>query len=168
MRDYALVALTTETLDEVASAWRAEAGADEFELELSVVFDWAQENASRRPGQGHARGLRNQSTGGIDAILETVPSPNISLTKLLKIYLRPKFWGADPDAETLDHLVAVHAGAYVEVIAEARQDDINEVKLYGRDSFALVLLTAVQRGWDSAATGWSATLQGRWLSLKRV
>lgn len=164
MPTYSLVTFSASRLDEVAGQWRQLAGDDVYEVELVPLFDFCRENRSFRPGYAVARGLQDDETGLVVAILETVPSPLRSRTKLLKIWLSPSMWSPD-DVETIVH---TYVGAYVSVLAEAISEGLTEVKMYGRDETARIVLTNVCDMWDSAATGWVAKMEGRWLALREA
>ena len=165
MAEYSLHTFTAGSLSTTSARWAELAGAEVYEVELVPLFEWARDNRAPRQGYGWARGLQNADTDEIEAILETVPSPRLNLTKLLKIWVSPQFWAVEPTDEELYRLADIHAGAYVTVIFEAQREGLREVKIYGRDDVAMLVLRSVERVWSSEQTGWDAKVRGRWLSL---
>ena len=169
LTNYELIDFSPSDLEEVESQWRSVAGDEVFQLECAPLFTWAAANIERRQGYGHARGLRNLSTGYVDAILETTTSPQLRMTKLIKVVVGPDFWITDdPDDDEVAELVRTHAACYGTVLGDAEREEFREVKIYGREPFSFSMLKRVQQGWDSTTTGWDARMKGRWLSLTRV
>ena len=164
-----LTTFSSGSLETTAAEWRETAGEDAYEVELVPLFDFCRTNRAQRPGYAWVRGLLNQATGRVDAILETVPSPQRQSTKLLKIWISPDFWLIDDDSgDAFVALLEVHLGAYLAMFAEATSEDLAEVKMYGRTAVSLHLLASIQERWDSTSTGWTATMQGRWLSMRQA
>lgn len=175
MLDYTLTTFSSPgDIDEVSARWRAAAGEEAYEVELVLLFDFCRENRAPRPGHGLVRGLKNASTGTIDAILETVPSPQRGMTKLLKIWVSPEFWPVDESnaAEISDELLSIHLNSYFCILEEATREGLDQVKMYGRSNVGLHLLKSVAEHWNSdpsngKKTGWLATMAGRWLVLTK-
>lgn len=173
LRDYTLTTFSSPgDIDEVSTRWRAAAGEEAYEVELVLLFDFCRDNRAPRPGHGLVRGLKNTSTGSIDAILETVPSPQRNTTKLLKIWVSPEFWPVDESNtdEISDTLFNIHLNSYFCILEEATGEGLDEVKMYGRSNVSLHLLKLIEKHWNSEPssgnkTGWLATMAGRWLVL---
>ncbi|MFC7726182.1 hypothetical protein ACFQW6_13775 [Nocardioides sp. GCM10028917] len=173
LRDYTLTTFSSPgDIDEVSARWRAAAGEEAYEVELVLLFDFCRENRAPRPGHGLVRGLKNESTGSIDAILETVPSPQRGMTKLLKIFVSPEFWPIDESNtdEISEELFEIHLSSYFCILEEATRENLDEVKMYGRSNVSLHLLKLIEKHWNSdttngVETGWRATMAGRWLVL---
>jgi hypothetical protein len=158
-----------QSLARVAEEWEKLAGSDEFEVELSALFEWCQSHLTPAAGEGHAMQVFNGESGQTDAILEMVSGKRGSLTKLLKIYVSPRYWPADRDLEVRDRFEALYTGIFVRVIsASIGQTVVEEIRLYGRSDLMYVMLKSLAANWGSiSGLMWSASMEGRWLSLKR-
>lgn len=167
MTTYQLSSLTRERLQEIRDSWERLAGVDEFAVELAAAFEWAAPRLSPRPGDSQAFELRRTDTGDAEALLEIIDSSSVGTTKLLTLYTSPVYW--DRDADDLDELAELYAGAFLEVLAKGmEQPNWRVVKIYGRDQELLYILKHVQEKWHQAdSLGRTATMQGRWLAISK-
>lgn len=161
---YVLRSFTPDRVDEVSAAWREIAGEDEFEVELAGPFAWCVEHIQHKEGDGHARELYNDDTGCTDAILEVVNSRG-EMSKLLKLYVSPEFWGSDDNPETENRVVELHAEAYGQLIRAGIGEGMRRVKIYGRTDRMFRLLSLLRATWQSDLIKWDAKMEGRWLTL---
>lgn len=165
---YELLSFSADRLGEVAGEWKAIAGEDEFKVELAAAFEWCESHLQHKEGDAHALELFNVTRGVTDGILEVVNADRGALTKLLKLWVSPTFWAIDPaDRDLLERAIELYAAAHVEVIAKAVGGGCEEVKIYGRTDTMLGVLKRIQAIWPSDKTGWSASMQGRWLSIRK-
>lgn len=155
-------------LSAVAFEWETLAGSDEFEVELSSVFEWASDHLVSLPGDGHAIQVFNVKEGRTQAILEMIDSrrgSRTAMSKLLKIWVSPEFWPADRDPSVRSGFVELYAGILVHMISNAMSSNMDEIRIYARTDALYHLLTDLQSGWGSLKTLWSATIEGRWFVL---
>lgn len=166
MASYELQELAAARLRLVEQAWRTIAGADEFEVELSHVVDWAASHMEPATGDSQAYALVDMSSGTTDALLEIIDSDRGRLTKLLTLFPSPAFWDV-PGSVTEEMLTDLYAGAITQVLAlGANRRTVRNIKIYGRSNELRDLLTRIQGAFGSDATeGWSASMQGRWLNV---
>lgn len=167
--DLELKLFTPESLSTAAYEWDGLAGADEFEVELSSVFEWAADHLVALPGDGHAIQVYNTAEGRTQAILEMVDGtrggPSQTMSKLLKIWVSPEFWPADRDPSVRKEFVDLYAGILVHVIAKGLSENVNELRIYARTDALYALLSNLQSKWGSLGTKWDAKMQGRWFVL---
>lgn len=162
--------MSQNRLDLIALNWKDTAGNEEFAIEIAEVFESAKSNLTHRQGFGHYVELYEVATDDAHALLEVVDSPNTALTKLLKIWISPKFWGLDGSAESIQSLSEVHAGAYAGLIESGLDKGFKDVKIYGRTDYMFKVLTYLSENWDEIGQYTSAKMEGRWLrvSLNKV
>lgn len=169
---------TPEILAATAEDWKTIAGEDEFQAELSTLFDWCGSHLEHRDGDAFALDLYDPDTNHTGAILEIVRTKQDSLTKLLKLYPSPEFWNADSDPVLRDALGRLYAEAFVAVIGDgigttdpsvigSGETEINEIKIFGRTNSMYELLRNVATLWSSSLSGWDARMEGRWLALSK-
>jgi hypothetical protein len=167
-KDLELKPFTGSELSAVAFDWETRAGSDEFEVELSSVFEWAADHLVPLPGDGHAIQAYNVTEGRTQAILEMIDSrrgPRTEMSKLLKIWVSPEFWPADRDPTVRDGFVYLYAGILVHMIADAMSANMGEIRIYARTEALYTLLSKLQSEWGSLGTAWTATMEGRWFQL---
>lgn len=160
MEHYRLKPLTDELLDQIAERWKQHAGDEEFEVELGALFGICRGDLS------FAQALANSKTDEVEALLEVVDTPfgrNGSTTKLLKIVISPEYWATNSPSRT--RLVEIFASAAASVIANGIGNQRDAVKIYGRTDLMLEVLRSLTEVWDTLDTGWSAAMQGRWLTI---
>lgn len=162
---FQLRSFTHESLSEAARGWEAIAGEDEFEVELSALFDWCATHLTHVDGDAHALELFDTERQETAAILEMVNGKRGAMTKLLKFWPSPEFWKAEGDAELRSRLGWVYAGAFYNVLASGMSGD--EVRIYGRNNTMYTILSELQKMWVGDQTGWDASMQGRWLALNK-
>lgn len=167
MADYRLCNLTIERLRDIRDSWESLAGTDEFAVEMSATFEWAEPRLKETPGDSQAFELRNEITGDAEALLEIINSSDGELTKLLTLYTSPAHWGEEDD--NIGALAELYGGAFVEVLSRGmKQPTGRVVKVYGRDNDLLYILRQVKENWDKAESlGWNASMEGRWLAISR-
>lgn len=169
---------TPESLAATAEHWKSISGEDEFQAELSTLFDWCDTHLEHRDGDAFALDLYDPDTEHTGAILEIVRTKRGVLTKLLKLYPSPEFWNADSDPVQRDALGQLYGDAFVAVIGDgigltdpgvigSGTTEINEIKIFGRTNAMYELLRHVKTMWSSSRTGWDATMEGRWLALSK-
>jgi len=164
--DYHLRPMTAGRLFDVAADWRTLAGEDEFTVELAAVFDWCATHLTPTENDAHAMELVDDDTGVTGAILEVITARRGRLSKMLKIYASPHFWTVDRDPLIKREVVELYAAAFVLMIADGISSGVDEIKIYGRTSQMLDILSSLETIWNSGdRSGWSATLAGRWLSI---
>lgn len=167
---YALRQMSQERIDLIALNWKMTAGSEEFAIEIAEVFESAKSHLSHRQGFGHYLELFEVESNDAHALLEVIDSPNAALTKLLKIWISPKFWGLDGSSESIHSLSRVYSGAYAGLIESGFDKGFKDVKIYGRNNFMLEVLTYLSNNWDESDQSTSAKMEGRWLrvSLNKV
>jgi hypothetical protein len=166
--DLELRPFTAGDLSAVAYDWETRAGSDEFEVELSSVFEWAKDHIVSLPGDSHAIQVFNTTEGRAQAILEMIDSrrgPRTSVSKLLKIWVSPEFWPADRDPGVSDSFVYLYSGILIHTIADGMSANMGEIRIYARTESLLFLLNRLQSEWGSLETDWTATMEGRWFQL---
>lgn len=167
-RTYTLRSFSRDRLSRVSREWAPLAGEEEFEVELAPVFDWCVDHLVHREGDAHALELYAPDHGDTDMILEMVNGRRGSLSKLLKVHISPRFWpAADGDEGLLDELVHAYASAFTLVIGSGMQGGFDEIKIYGRREGMFAMLKRLQSEWSLFGTEWTASMQGRWLSIKK-
>lgn len=169
MPAYELKQMSRDRLEAIAADWKVKSGDDEFAIELAEVFSWAREHLMHRPGFGHAVELVDVETGEAGAILEIVDSPNVELTKLLKVTFSPAYWPLDYTEENARSIASILAGAIAGLIDSGIDKGFKVAKIYGRSQFMYSILSKVSENWAVIAPT-SAAMEGRWLrvSLKGV
>lgn len=165
MAEHVLREFTADRLSTVEQDWRQLAGDDEFDSELSPMFGWCASHINHQDGDSQALELFDPVREKADAILEVVNTRQGRMTKLLKLYISPEFWGAEDDDNLLDQIAELHGSAYAEVLVTGIAQGVREVKIYGRTNLMLDLLRRVHMHWNPVAAGWSTKMQGRWLAI---
>lgn len=165
MADYRLRPMTPGMLLDVAADWKTLAGEDEFTVELAAVFDWCASHLTPTENDAHAVALVDAASGTTGAILEVITTRRGRLAKMLKIYASPYFWEVDRNDGLKREVLELHAAAFVLTIADGINSGVDEIKIYGRTGPMLDILKSLEQIWNDEATGWSATLAGRWLSV---
>lgn len=165
--EYILRALTAERLMDVAHSWKEISGEDEFEVELSHIFEWCESHLEHKDGDGYAVELYDVRTDSTSAVLELTNARRGALKKLFKLHLSPAFWDADLSMATRLAVVDLYVAAFFQVISNGVTDGCNEVKIYGRNETMMEIITMLQERWPRDSTGWSASMQGRWLSIAK-
>ncbi|MEZ3155535.1 hypothetical protein AB1K56_01280 [Microbacterium sp. BWR-S6Y] len=169
---------TAESLAATADDWKSIAGEDEFQAELSTLFEWCEDHLEHRDGDAFALDLYDPDTNHTGAILEIVRTKRGVMTKLLKLYPSPEFWNADSDPVQRDALGRLYGDAFVSVIGDgigltdpsvigSGTTEVDEIKIFGRTNAMYELLRSVVLFWSSSHTGWDAKMEGRWLALSR-
>ena len=163
MAEHKLVALNDEVLDRTAHDWRNQAGVEEFEVELSALFE------ACRTNHGFAQALVNSETGKTGALLEVVDTPfgkDGAVSKLLKVWVSPEYWASNnPDRK---QLIEVYLWAYLQVISSGMYNRRDTVKIYGRTDLMLDVLHSLKDVWNTDVnTNWTASIAGRWLVLMK-
>lgn len=168
MTRHRLNELTSERLEGIRSDWSSFAGEDEVAVELSAAFDWASQHLHEENNNSQALELRNEDTGDADAILELVTSKRGAMTKLLKVYYSPRFWGTGAGNDDVDALADIFVGAFSEVVRRtARSGVVQEVKVYGRSDHMYEILSLIATKWVEDDS-WSVAMEGRWLRLAKA
>lgn len=165
--DLLIQPFTTSSLSTVAYEWQAIAGSDEFDVELSSMFEWAADHLVPLPGDGHAMQVFNHRVERTQAIIEIIDGRMGRMTKLLKIYVSPEFWPADRDPSVRTGFKELYAGILVNVIGDGMDRGTDEIRIYGRTEALLTMLQDLQSEWGSFDSPWSASMEGRWFSLRK-
>lgn len=168
MKQYTLRNFTKDRLARVSREWAIIAGEEEFEVELAPVFDWCSGHLVHIDGDAHAMEVYDAESGNTDLILEMVNGKRGALSKLLKIHLSPRFWAASKDDDLLEELIDAYASTIVSVIDHGIDGGFDEIKIYGRTDAVLGMLQRLQAGWVELGTTWTASMQGRWISISRA
>lgn len=163
-----LLPLTEQRLSDIEESWTGIAGTDEFEAEMSVFFDWCSRNLDPNSPDGHALELRNKQTGQAVALLEMINATQRRQSKLLRLVNSPAYWNADADPDLHQEFRVLHAAAYTLLLSDGMARDLQSIKIYGRSTFMLNILTKLAQNWAPELTGWRATMQGRWLEISRA
>lgn len=153
---------TTDRLKEVRQRWGQIAGSEEFAIELAPFFEWCEAHITQRSGDSHACELYNASTDSCDAIIELVNSPDVKMTKLLKLFVSPELWDVD---DKRDQIVELYVNAFIKVIEAGLVKGTKNVKLYGRTGLMLSILHSIHATWPAKQTGTQASFKGRWLTI---
>jgi len=165
--DLTIKPFTAADLSTVAYDWVDRAGSDEFEVELSAVFEWCADHLVPLPGTGHAMQVYNTKHGRTQAILEMVDGKMGTMSKLLKIWVSPEFWPADRDPSVRTGFKELYAGILVNVIGDGMSKGTEEIRIYGRTEALLTILSALQSEWGVLNSPMSATMEGRWFVLRK-
>lgn len=166
MPGHELRQFTPERLEAVRLRWSQLLGEDEFEVELTGLFDWCKEHLVPRDNDSHVLELYDPIRDATDAMVEIVNSKRGAMTKLLKLYVTPEYWPFDDaGVELRVQIVELHVAAFVQVLNAGMAEGAHEVKIYGRSRLMHSILLAIEKQWPHETTGWSATMQGRWLAI---
>jgi len=160
MSKYQIREFTPERLKETGQRWRGIAGEDEFDIELSGLFDWCTTHLQPTDGDSQAWELHNTDNGECDAIMEMVDSQKGTLTKLLKLFLTPKLWDVEANREAV---ISLYIDLFVEAIKAGALKGAKDVKLYGRNDLMLSLLRSIYAHWQIEGT--KARFEGRFLTI---
>ena len=151
-------------LREIQSAWEGEAGADEFQAELGMVFNGIADDLGRKDISNEYLVLKENGTPR--AVLELVDTKRGAMTKLLSLHLSPTYW----DSPTHTMLADVYSAAITSVLAvgTARANrsiaGTHEIKIYGRNRELLDILRAINDNWTPTPPI-EVSMAGRWLSV---
>lgn len=154
-------------LAQIKESWEAQAGADEFEVEMARAFEGIERDMGRE-GSGASYRVLCQDDD-CKAVLELTDTRRGAMTKLLSLYLSPDLWNAAEKVEELQE-VYVMAVTYVIRLGELRARDAqHDVKIYGRDDALLSILQTIHDKWDSIGQNLDANstvkMEGRWLRV---
>lgn len=166
--------LTLHRLQEVSAAWQEHAGVDAFQSELQIPIlhlfedlvraEVPQTGPSIRQEYVEVCGPKNESY----AIVDIADSELGKVSKILKFYLSPALWNPENSEKVKQDIADVHVAAYTQILENKITSGMKEIKVYGREDSRLQMLIAIQNNWDTISTGFEASVQGRWLSIKAV
>lgn len=152
------------SLSEIQSAWEGEAGADEFQAELGMIFSGIADDLGRKDISNEYLVLEENGTPR--AVLELIDTKRGAMTKLLSLHLSPTYWDS-PTQSMLTEVYYVSIISVLEVGTErANQSNANahEVKIYGRNRELLDILRAINDNWKPTPP-LEVSMAGRWLSV---
>ena len=152
---------TAISLNAAKVEWRKLAGDDEFTIEYEVFFAWCTSHIEHREGDSQAWELFNVESDQCDAIIELVNGKRGALTKLLKLYVSPRFW--EGVGNKRDELLNLYTDTFNLVIAKGLFGGAKDVKLYGRTDLMLGLLRSLHAHWS--VDGTTAEFEGRFLKV---
>lgn len=151
-------------LREIQSAWEGEAGADEFQAELGMVFSGIADDLGRKHISNEYLVLEENGTPR--AVLELIDTKRGAMTKLLSLHLSPTYW----DNPTHNMVAEVYSASIISVLAVGKERasrsiaDAHEVKIYGRNRELLDILRAINDNWTPTPPI-EVSMAGRWLSV---
>lgn len=153
-----------DLLLEIQTAWEAEAGADEFQAELGMVFNGIADDVGRKDISNEYLVLEENGTPR--AVLELIDTKRGNMTKLLSLHLSPTYW----DNPTQNMLAEVYSASITSVLAVGAEranrniNNVHEVKIYGRNRELLDILRAINDDWKPTPS-LEVSMAGRWLSV---
>lgn len=164
--DLTLKQFSKESLLTTKDAWRTAAGEDEFSVECTPIFEWAENHISYIPqADSHAYGVFRNGDAAADAIVEVIETKRgqKGLSKLLRVVVSPSYWEVDKHREMI---LDIYTDAIFGTIQLAMRKGVSVVKLYGRTDQLMSILESlhshIQR---KPIAGVHAAISGRWLVL---
>lgn len=165
--------LTLARLQEVAAVWQEHAGVDVFQSELQIPISHLFEDLARAEVPKLGPSIRQEyievcdAEGESYAIVDIADSELGKVSKILKFYLSPVLWNPEDSEEVKQDIADVHVAAYTQILENKINSGMKEIKVYGREDSRLQMLIAIQNLWNPN-TGFEASIQGRWLTIKAV
>lgn len=157
--------LSKSSFSQTKRVWEVEAGLEEFQAELGLVF----RNIAEGFDQGDFRTthLLLEENDTPRAILELSDSGRENYTKLVSLYLSPTYWD-NPTPTMLAEVYRAAIMSLLEVVTKGASNNlagVYEVKIYGRDREMLDILRELSN--DVKLTPpLDISMVGRWLSIK--
>lgn len=171
-KKHTLKCFTQKTLESTKDNWRKHAGADEFETEYGLVFEWAAGHIDYAKGSHDslAYGLFSSRSTRAAAIVEVIQRSQVrkGLTKMLKIWITPEHWDASSNRMQIASLMV---DAMLGTIELSTQNRSKTVKIYGRTEQMLSILHTVhttlsQKIVAGELKGVQVNIVDRWLEIK--
>ena len=156
--------LNKALLSDIQTAWEGEAGADEFQAELGMIFSGIADDLSRKDISNEYLVL--EENGIPRAVLELIDTKRGTMTKLLSLHLSPTYWDS-PTHNMLSKVYTASIIAALEVGTERANRSIansHEVKIYGRNRELLDILRVINDNWKPTPP-LEVSMAGRWLSV---
>ena len=157
--------LSKSSLSQTKRVWEIEAGLEEFQAELGLVFRNIAEGFDQEDTRTTHLLLKENDTPR--AILELSGSKRENYTELVSLHLSPTYW----DNPTPTMLAEVYRAAIMslsEIVTQGASNNlagVYEVKIYGRDREMLDILRELSN--DVKLTPpLDISMVGRWLSIK--
>lgn len=168
---YVTERISDDLLSETQKSWESVVGgSDEFTSEYGALFEWLRGHRDYKSANGdsEAYAITQKGENRASAFIEIVSSTNRGgLTKLLKVFISPKFWGVAEHQNTVVQIFIMAIKGAVEISARKSS---RTIKIYGRSSALLSLLkeihSAIIEGHDLQSSNIVATMQGRWLVIE--
>lgn len=160
MSKYELLNFSAETLIATQQSWAALVDEDEFEVELSPAFEWAETHMNHTDGDSVALQMLNVESKTTDAIIEVVTSRKAQMIKMLKVIPSPDFWDV---SNRRKQIIDLYIGVFMSVITSSGFKSNRKVKIYGRDDAMMSILRSIHSTWSVEKS--KADFEGRFLAI---